>query len=78
MENALKNSRDEIMGHVGELESRVKEVEKSIVAVPKMVQTVAHNMNKSSDELRQVNAKVALNSASMTVLQISVETLEKR
>ena len=51
VENAIKNSRDEIMGHFNELESRVREVEKSIVAVPEIVQTVALNMDKSYDRL---------------------------
>ena len=72
VKNAIKNSRDEIMGHVEKLELRIGEDEKSIVAVPEMVKTVASKMNESADKLKQVNSKVALNSASIT------ETLEKR
>ena len=33
MENALKDSRIEIMGHIGILDSRVTKIEKSMVAI---------------------------------------------
>ena len=66
------------MGHVDDLESRVKEVDRSVVAVPGMVATVVKNMDESSNELKQVNARVTSNSASIEVLKNSVEILETR
>ena len=38
---AIKANRDETMGHIGVFESCVEKVEKSIAAVPDMVETVA-------------------------------------
>ena len=76
MEKAIKSSRNYIMVYVDDLESRVKKVELSVVAVPEMVETVVKNTDKSSDELKQVIAMVTSNSASTEVLKNSVEILE--
>ena len=65
VEKAIKSSRNEIMVHGDDLESRVKKVERSVVAVPEMVDTVVKNIDKSYDELKQVNARVTSNSASI-------------
>ena len=78
METAIKISNDELMGHVGECKSRVEKVKKSIVAIPEMVQTVAHKMSESSEKLKEgVDEKVTPNSASIVVLKSSMKDLKE-
>ena len=77
LENALKISHMEIMGHVDELDSHLTKIEKSTMAVPDLDQTVTRNMNKNSDELKQVDAEVTLNSANIVVLKNSMKILEQ-
>ena len=46
VEQAIESSRNEIMVHVDDLNTRVKKVEHSVVAVPGMVDVVVKNMNE--------------------------------
>ena len=47
-----------------DLDACVTKVERSVAAVPEMVNAVAKNMNEGSDNLKRVDAKVDTNSAS--------------
>ena len=78
MKTTIKVSRNEIISCVGAFESRVEEVEKLTAAVPQMVQAVVNKLSESSEKLEELDDKVNLNSANITVLENSVQTLSKR
>ena len=78
MKTAINISHEKVMNRVEACELRVEGVEKSVIAIPGMVQTVALKMSQSSDKLKEVDAKVTRNSANIEVLKNWVKTLNKR
>ena len=53
VDKVIASNRKAIMGHVNELDTRVKKVEVSVATVPEMVKVVMKNMDNGSADLKK-------------------------